>query len=302
MKPKTSAGLLICVIIFLLGFSLHGNIGMYFNLAGLLIVVGGTAGATMIGYPLERLLIVYKVLTTTYRSSVKSPEDIVEILVDLSVKSRYKGILSLQEDGEETSILFLRRALGFLVDGLPAAHIRDILNTEMYFFKMRREESERVLRTIAHMLPSFGLIGSVVGLIGMLAGVGNTTTILATVPIALTSTLYGVVFSNFFFMPFATLIRERTEQELILKKIIMEGILAIEQEADPRYIERRLKAFLTPSSRQIQLISLKRIQERFKIKPSSENFAPRPTPADYDDRAMVPNLGALMTNPSEPRH
>ena len=270
MNYKSFFGLILCVGIFVLGFSLNGNVGLYFNLAGLMIVVGGTAGAILLGFPMERLIIVYRVLVTSFKTSVKSPEDIVEILVDLSVKSRYKGILSLEEDGGSTSVLFLRRALGFLVDGLPAAHIRDSLNTEMYFFKLRREESERVLRTIANLLPSFGLIGSVVGLIGMLAGVGDTATILSTVPIALTSTLYGVVFANFFFMPFATLVRERTEQQLLLKKIIMEGVLAIEQEVDPRFLERRLKSFLTPSSRKVKLISLERIQKRFKIKSVTE--------------------------------
>ncbi|MDH5297627.1 MAG: MotA/TolQ/ExbB proton channel family protein [Desulfobulbaceae bacterium] len=266
MNHKNAAGVLLSIVIFLVGFSLNGNVALYFNVAGLLIVVGGTAGATLLGYTVERLMIVYRVLVAAYMRPVKEPEDIVEILVDLSVKSRSKGILSLEEDEGETTVLFLRRALGFLVDGLPGEHIRDSLNTEMYFFRLRREESERVLRTISHLLPSFGLAGSVVGLIGMLAGVGDTATILASVPIALTSTLYGVVFSNFFFMPFSTLIRERTEQELILQKIILEGVLAISQEVDPRYLERRLKSFLTPSSRQVQLVSLQRIQERFKIR------------------------------------
>ena len=295
MIYKSFCGLILCVGIFVLGFSLNGNVGLYFNLAGLLIVVGGTAGAILLGFSMERLIIVYRVLVTSFSSSVKLPEDIVEILVDLSVKSRYKGILSLQEDGGSTSVLFLRRALGFLVDGLPAAHIRDSLNTEMYFFKLRREESERVLRTIAHLLPSFGLIGSVVGLIGMLAGIGDTATILSTVPIALTSTLYGVVFSNFFFMPFATLIRERTEQQLILKKIIMEGVLAIEQEVDPRYLERRLKSFLTPSSRKVKLISLARIQKRFKITPVTERKVQVPEADQYDGVEVQAKVAANLS-------
>lgn len=267
MSHRNFIGLFCCVGIFLTGFLLNGNVALYFNLAGLLIVVGGTLGATLLSYSVARLKIVYLVLSECYRNQVKEPEDIVLILVDLSVKMRFRGMLSLQEDEKETSVLFLRRALGFLVDGLPAEHIRDSLNSEMYFFRLRREESERVLRSIAHLLPSFGLAGSVVGLIGMLAGVGDSATILATVPVALTSTLYGVVLSNFFFMPFATVVRERTEHELILQKIILEGVLAIEHEVDPRLLERRLKSFLTPSSRQVQLVSLQRIQERFKIKP-----------------------------------
>ena len=260
-------GLASCVILFCLGFAIHGNVGLYFNMAALLIVAGGTFGATLICFRTKRLMIVYKVLMNSYRTRVKDPDEIVEILVDLSVKSRLRGVLSLQEDEEETSILFLRRALGFLVDAYRGHQIRDILNTEMYFFRLRRDESEQVLRTMAEISPAFGLVGSVVGLISLLAGVGDTSVILTTVPIALTSTLYGVVLANFFFLPFAANIRERTDQELLLQKIITDGVLAIESEVNPRALEMKLKSFLTPSSRQGRLVSLKRIQEKFKIEP-----------------------------------
>jgi len=274
MGGKNIIGLLICVILFCVGFAIHGNVGLYFNLAGMLIVVGGTLGATLICFRTKRINIVRRVLWSSCRTRVKEPEDIVEIMVDLSVKRRMRGILSLQEDEDETSILFLRRALGFLVDNFRGAQIKDFLNNEMYFFKIRREESERVLRTMAEICPSFGLVGSVVGLIGMLAGVGDTSIILATLPIALTSTLYGVVLANFFFIPFAESIRERTYRELLLQKIIMEGVIAIESEVKPRVLERKLKSFLTPSSRRVRLVSLKRIQKKFNIKPEPAGSPP----------------------------
>lgn len=266
MKNKNLLGLLTCAVLFLLGFAIQGHLALYANLSGLLIVLGGTAGATLISFRLDRLLIVHKVLVSSYRTRPKEPGDIIEILVDLSVKSRFQGILSLQEDEGETSILFLRRALGFLVDGFSGGEIREILSAEMYFFKMRREDCERVLRTMADLFPSFGLVGSVVGLIGMLAGVeGNTAAILSSVPVALTSTLYGVIFANFFMVPFAANLRERTDQELLLQKIILEGVIAIESEVDPRLLERKLKSFLTPSSRTGRLVSYERIKERFNI-------------------------------------
>lgn len=271
IERKSLIGLVISVILFCSGFFIHGDAGLYFNLVGMLIVVGGTFGATLICFRMNRLAIVYKVLKASYRTRVKEPYEIVQILVDLAVKSRLRGLLSLEEDEKETSILFLRRGLGFLVDDYSETQIRDFLNTEMYFFKSRREESERVLRTIAEISPSFGLVGSVVGLIGMLAGIGDTAVILGTVPIALTSTLYGVILANFFFVPFAENIRTRTGQELLLQKIILEGILAIKRELNPRVLEMKLKSFLTPSSRKGRMVSLKRIQEKFKIKP-------KPTP------------------------
>jgi len=275
MNRKNLIGVLICTLLFCFGFVIHGNIGLYFNVAGLLIVVGGTLGAALICFRTERLRIVYKVLQSCFRTQVKEPQEIVEIMVDLSVKRKIRGILSLEEDEDETSLLFLRRALGFLVDGYKGSQIEDFLNTEMYFFKLRREETERALIKIAEICPAFGLVGSVVGLIAMLASIGETSIILSTVPIALTSTLYGVILANFFFLPFAANIRDSTNRELLLQKIIIEGVMAIESEVNPRVLEMKLKSFLTPSSRKGRLVSLKRIQEKFKIKSESSEAQPR---------------------------
>jgi len=264
-NQKNSIGLILFSLLFLSGFVIHNNMSLFFNVSGLIIVVCGTACATLISFRIDRLVIVFRVLKGSYRKPVMTSDKIIEVLVDLSVKSKLRGLLSLQEDEEEASILFLRRGLGFLVDNYSIDQIRDLLNTEMYFFRMRREEAERILRAIAEMCPSFGLVGSVVGLIGTLVGVGDTSVILATVPIALTSTLYGVVLANFFFLPFAANVRERTDRELLLQKIITDGIIAIGSDLHPRLLETKLKSFLTPSSRNRKLVSYKRIQEKFGL-------------------------------------
>lgn len=264
MTQKNIIGIILCTILFIVGCVGHAGVGLYFNISGLLIVLGGTLAATLICYRLDRLTIACKVLYSSYRTPVMETKEIVEILVDLSIKAKFKGIISLEED-EKTSILFLRRALGFLVDGYKQEQIREILTTEMYFFKMRRDDCERVFTNMADFFPSFGLAGSVVGMIGMMAGVGDTTVIISTIPIALTATLYGVLFASFFCLPFAANLRERTRQELLLQKIITEGVIAIESETDPRVLEIKLKSFLTPFLRQGSLVSLKRIQERFGI-------------------------------------
>ncbi len=197
--------------------------------------------------------------------------EIISILIDLSIRSRVEGILSLQDKENETTFLFLRRALGCLVDGYHIDQIRDILNTEMYFFRLRREDSERILRAIADYLPAFGIVGSVVGLITMLGGIGDTSVILQAIPIALTSTLYGLILSNFFFLPFAANIKERTNQELLLQKIIMEGVISINSELNPVILKTKLESFLTPSDREVELVSYTKIRERFNIEREQHN-------------------------------
>jgi chemotaxis protein MotA len=265
MIRKNIFGLILFISIFCLGFILNGNLSLYFNLSGLFIVIGGTVAASLLSFRIEQIGIVTRVLWSAYYRPIKKEPEIINILIDLSIRSRMEGILSLQQQENETTILFLRRALGCLVDGYKAEQIRDILNTEMYFFRLRREDSERILRSIADFFPSFGIIGSVVGLITMLGGIGDTSIILKAIPIALTSTLYGLIFANFFFLPFAANIKERTNQELLLQKIIMEGVIAIESEMNPLILKTKLESFLTPSERESKLVSYQKIRERFQI-------------------------------------
>lgn len=266
MLRKNIFALFICVLLFLTGFVINGNLSLYFNISGLMIVFGGTIGATLLSFRVDQLQIASKVMLSSYKNPTKKEADIINILIDLSIKSRIEGILSLQDEENETSILFLRRALGCLVDGYHPEQIRDILNTEMYFFKLRREDTERLLRSIADFFPAFGIIGSVVGLITMLGGIGDTSIILQAVPIALTSTLYGLVFANFIFLPFAANLKERTNHELLLQKIIMEGVISINSEVNPVVLKTKLESFLTPSARQTELVSYDKIRDRFNIK------------------------------------
>ena len=270
MKNKNVIGLILCGSLFIAGFMLNGNLSLYFNISGLFIVVGGTICASLISFRFEQIHIVIKVLKAAYKKPIKKETDIINILIDLSIRSRMEGILSLQSHESETTILFLRRALGCLVDGYSIDQIRDILNTEMYFFKLRREDSERVVRAIADYFPAFGIMGSVVGLITMLGGIGDTSVILKSIPIALTSTLYGLLFANFFFLPFAATIKERTNQELLLQKIILEGVVAINSEMNPVILKTKLESFLTPSERATELVSYAKIKDRFNIAKQQE--------------------------------
>lgn len=268
---KNIIGLVICIVLFLSGFLIHGNTSLYLNLSGFLIIIGGTFGATFLSYDMKRMEILFKVLKTTYSRRVKKPAEIVRLVVGLAVKRRVKGVLSLQEDEDEVSVMFLKQAIGLLVDGFSKAQMKEALTNEMYFFRMRRDETRRVLQTMADVAPSFGLVGSVVGLIGMLAGNGDSEIIMATIPIALTSTLYGIICANFIFLPFASSVRERTVKELFLQKIIADGILAIHDEVHPRMLERKLKSFLTPSARHEHLVSYENIREKLGLEEAEEN-------------------------------
>lgn len=287
MKQKNLIGLILAAGLFVMGFLLNGNIGVYFNFSGFIVVISGTTVATLLSFRMDQLKIAFKVVTASYRKPVKTETEIINILIDLSIKSRMEGILSLQDEEQETSILFLRRALSCLVDGYRAEQIREILNTEMYFFKLRREDLERVLRTIGESLPVFGLIGSIIGWVTMLGGVGSSLIILKAVPIALTATLYGLIFANFIFLPLAANLKERTNKELLLQKIIMEGVIAIDSELNPVILTTKLESFLTPSERNSDMVSYAKIKERFHIQSSEKELETERETQEGSDRNVI---------------
>ena len=165
--------------------------------------------------------------------------------------------------GDVGQILRARHPDGTPVVDSDGSWHRDVLLTELYFFRRRRQEHERVFRHTARLAPAFGVAGSVVGLIGMLTGLGDTGVILKTIPLALTSTLYGIVLCNLVLTPVAESIYFKTQQELLLQRLILEGVVAVQQESKPNRLERRLLSFLTPAERPSQQQGFDEIHARY---------------------------------------
>ena len=246
-------------------FGVGGTV-VYFNIVSFMVVASGTIGAAFLSFPYERIKNAYRVALNSYKKEViNSPDHIVNILLDISVRSRSNGILSLEKLEKTTQITFLKNGLGLLVDGYREDEIRSILHNEIYYFKIRRQHSERVFRTMALLAPGFGVAGSIIGLIGMLYGVGDAGVILRTIPVALTSTLYGIVFSYYILVPIAENIYSKTQQELYLQSIITDGIIEIGQEQNLYKLEKRLSSFLTPSARAGKEESLHELRKRYML-------------------------------------
>ncbi|HVO66215.1 MAG TPA: MotA/TolQ/ExbB proton channel family protein [Syntrophales bacterium] len=255
----------VCTIIFMSCFFFgEGGTVVYFNIVSFLVVSSGTIGAAFLSFPFERIKNAYRVALNSYKKdTINSPDHVVNILLDISVRSRSNGMLSLEKVEKTTQIKFLKSALGLLVDGYKEDEIRSILHNEMYYFKTRRQHSERVFRTMAVLAPGFGVAGSIIGLIGMLYGVGDTGVILRTIPIALTSTLYGIVFSYYILVPVGENIHSKTQKELFMQSIMTDGIIEIGKEQNLFKLEKRLSSFLTPSAREGKQESLQELRKRY---------------------------------------
>jgi chemotaxis protein MotA len=263
--------ILVSLVLLLMGFFGTGNVFLFVNWRAIAIVLGGTFIAAFISFPPWKILQMFRTAWNVVFTRTTSPEEIVEALLDLSVRSKYEGILALQNIEDKMKGRPISRALGMMIDGYGPDEIRDILLTEMQFFKARHAEGERVFRVMAGFAPAFGLIGSIAGLIMMTTGIADEATIQISVGICLLSTLYGILFANVFLTPMAEKLKRRTSEELLLQRIILDGVLAIQSEANPYKLEMKLKSFISPSARKVAKIpSIKDIQRRFKLERANE--------------------------------
>lgn len=249
MRRENIIGIVASLAIFIGSFLLTGHAGAYWNLAAFLVVTSGLIAALLLSYPFGRIKSAWKVARNAYASRTLSPEEIVHTLLDLSVKSKVDGVLSLEKKEQQATCSFLKTGLILLVDNYKEEEIRECLNTEMAFFNQRRKQSERVFQTLARMSPAFGVAGSVIGLIGLLMGINDTAVILKNIPVAFISTLYGLVLGNLVFAPIAESINFNTRAELLNQKLVLEGIVAINKEQNPYKLERKLASFLSPCER-----------------------------------------------------
>ena len=257
-------GVILFVGIYVATFLFTDNSGLLLNGIGLSIVLSGTFGAMFLSYPFDDLVAALHVARNVYTGKMLTPERVIQILKELAIHTRNKGILALENFSEQTTVGFLRRALHLLVDGFKEEEIRDILQTEMFYFKQRRIQHERLFRHAARLAPAFGVAGSVIGLIAMLGGIDDPNVILRSIPIALTSTLYGIILSNFILTPIAESIHAKTERELLLQKLVSDGVLVIGQEPNPRRLAIKLESFLTPSARYSENRPIDDIGERLR--------------------------------------
>jgi len=263
MNKKNLIGVIASLVIFVGSFLLTGAAAAYWNVAAFLVVVSGLAASMLISYPVDHVRNAFKVARNAYANGRATSDEIVHTLLDLSVRSKVDGVLSLERTEAEATSTFLKNALILLVDNYKEDEIRETLNQEMAFFNLRRQQSERFFQTMARTAPAFGVAGSVIGLIGLLMGINDTAVILKNIPVAFISTLYGLVLSNLVFSPIAENINFSTRCELLNQKLVLEGIVAISKEQNSYKLERKLTSFLSPSEREGKVDTLRRITREY---------------------------------------
>ncbi|MBI3288884.1 MAG: MotA/TolQ/ExbB proton channel family protein [Elusimicrobia bacterium] len=224
----------------------------FLNLEALLMVMGGTVCATLVNYPLSQVVGVGKVIRKTIMSQgTDETSDIVVTFVNLSQKAKKEGFLALQVDLKNIKNDFLRRGVQLVVDGADHEFIRNMLETEIGFIRERHKIGQEILNAMGTYAPAFGIIGTVLGMIMMLSSIDDVAAVPRRMALALAAAFYGLGSGYLLFLPMGGKLRRRSEEELLVKEIIVRGVLLLQSGATPSVVEANLKAYLAPAQRLI---------------------------------------------------
>ena len=229
---------------------LGGGIQLFINIPALMIVVGGTLGATMINYPLRDVFGVFKVVKKALFARNTSVAELIKRFMAFAQKSRKEGILALEAEIKEVNDEFLKKGVQLAIDGLEPQEINDILETEIEFVRSRHQLGAEIFSTMGTFSPALGMIGTLIGLVQMLQTMDDPSKVGPAMAIALLTTFYGSIIANIVCLPISGKLRTRSKEEVLAKEMAIQGIVSLSNGDNPRILEQKLQAFIPPNQRE----------------------------------------------------
>ncbi len=209
-----------------------------------LVVFGGTLAAVMVSYPLA---LIKRTGVAVRAALFVSPDSLDRILADIisySNISRRKGVVALESEVERAQDSFLRMALNLAVDNTSTKVSRQILEVESDARREREEAPAEVLETAAGYAPTLGILGAVLGLIHVMQSLSDPSKLGGGIAVAFVATVYGVAVANLLLLPLATRLRGSARRAALIRELVIEGMVSVQEGANPRVIEQKLRGFL----------------------------------------------------------
>lgn len=250
MDIATVLGVISAFGLVLLAIFMGGGLALFIDLPSLMIVAGGTLGATMINYPLKDILGVFKVVKNALFSNSLPVNELIKMFVNFANKSRREGILALESEIKSVKGDFLKKGIQLSIDGLEPQEIRDILETETDFIRNRHQLGAEIFTTMGAFAPALGMIGTLIGLVQMLQSMDDPSKIGPSMAIALLTTFYGSIMANIICIPVAGKLRIRSKEEMLSKEMMIQGIISLSNGDNPRILEQKLMAFIPGNQQQ----------------------------------------------------
>ena len=218
----------------------------FVDLPSIGIVVGGTICALLVSYPLSMFKKVPKHMVMMFKDKNDKPTDIIEQIVEFAKEARINGVLALEEKVNGISDTFMKNALMMVCDSVDPEKVQEMMDSELEYLEERHQQCQNFYLKGSDYAPSFGMIGTLIGLINLLGNLSDSDALAANMAVALVTTLYGSLLSSFIFKPIANKLKVRHESEMLNKNIISMGVQGIVAGDNPNLIQEKLLKLIPP--------------------------------------------------------
>lgn len=250
MDFMTIFGLLGAIGLLVWSILLGGPLSLFFDFPSVVMVFGGSTCVTVMCYRPGDLKAFVKVATRSMLFKLPTPQMEIERIILYANLARKEGLLALEAKLQEVDDKFFAKGIQLVIDGFAADTVRDIMDLEHSFQQQRHGQGKKMMETVATFAPAFGMIGTLVGLVQMLANMSDPSAIGSGMAVALLTTFYGAVVANVIALPLAAKLDLRAKEEALLRSLMIEGIVAIQSGEKPQLIKEKLKGFLPPAARE----------------------------------------------------
>ncbi len=245
MDIASIAGIILALVGILGGMMIEGGNPMEIvKPTAAMIVIGGTAGACMLQFPLSIFIAACKSIVKVFLHKGHDGEAIIQQIVGYANMARKNGIVSLDGELKKIEDPFLKQSLMLAVDGTETSEVRKIMQLELDNKSEIEEKIPAVFEAAGGYSPTVGIIGAVMGLIQVMKNLSDIDEVGRGIATAFVATIYGVAIANLICLPAAAKLKFRHREEVMIKEMMLEGVISILEGMNPRMIETKLRTFL----------------------------------------------------------
>jgi chemotaxis protein MotA len=250
MNLSTLIGIVGCLGMVVFGIISSGSsIITFVDIPSVLIVLGGSYLALFTFGTMSDALGIFGVLGLTFKVPQLNQLGIINKLMAMSEKARREGLLALEEELEDLDDEFVKKGMRLVVDGTDAEIVRSLMENELSQMQERHIAKINAVNMWGTLAPGLGMLGTVIGLIGMLKNLEDKSALGPNMAVALITTLYGSMMANLMLIPWAGKLKTYDAQESQVKEMQIEGVLSIQAGDNPRILATKLLSYLNPHDR-----------------------------------------------------
>jgi chemotaxis protein MotA len=212
----------------------------------ILLIFSGSLSATAISMGTKVFMTLPKLVSETMKTKKSDPSEAIELLTKMADKARREGLLALEEESKKIKDPFLQKGIMLVVDGVDPSQVRAILETTIENLEARHKKGAAAFAAAGGFSPTFGIIGTVMGLMNALKMLDDPQKLAEAIAGAFLATLWGLLFANLVFLPLGNKLKAKSQEEVHYRYLLTEGILALQAGENPRIVREKLNAFLAP--------------------------------------------------------